>query len=220
MRIEFLGHACFHIILETGHSILIDPYEPDGLSGRLRYRTLPVSPSWVLVTHEHGDHGDTSWVGDQAQVVRGALADPEVTVIAYTVAHDEFGGSLRGGTTRLFVIEAEGVRLLHCGDLGERLLSHRIAALGPIDVAMIPVGGYYTIGPSAAAELVGMMKPKYVLPCHYETAATDIPELTGVHAFTRRFGDGFGQVSEARSLDPSIDPDVTPAVVVLDILGL
>ena len=181
---------------------------------------MPVSPSWVLMTHEHRDHADTSWVGDQAKVVRGNLANPDVTVTVHTAAHDEFGGSLRGGSTRLFTIEAEGVRLLHCGDLGERLLPQRIAALGSIDAAMIPVGGYYTIGPSAAAELVDIMKPKYVLPCHYETAATDIPELADIHAFTRRFGGNFGQLVEAPSLDPGIEPDVTPTVVVLDILGL
>ena len=220
MRIEFFGHACFHIVLETNHSILIDPYEPNGLGGRLRYEPLPVSPSWVLVTHEHRDHADTSWAGEQAQVIGGSLMDPEVTVTAHTAAHDEHGGSLRGGTTRLFVIEAEGLRLLHCGDLGERLLPDLVAEMGPIDVAMIPVGGYYTIGPSAAAELVGIMKPKYVLPCHYQTDAARIPELADLGAFTRRFGRGFGQVVEAGSLDPSIEPPVTPTVVVLEAKGI
>ena len=216
MLIEFLGHSCFHLLLDSGLSLLIDPYEPNGLGGRLRYRPVSIEPRWVLITHEHPDHSDLSWVGSQATVVRETMSDGVLSVTARTAVHDEHGGKLRAGDTRLFVIEIDGVRLLHCGDLGERLLPDQIEAFGPIDVAMIPVGGYYTLGSSAAAELVGRLKPTYVLPCHYRTAVTDMLELAGVDAFTRRFG----EVREAPNLDPRVAPRVTPTVVVLDALGL
>lgn len=155
-------------------------------------------------------------------VVRSGWQDQEVVVEGFEVAHDEFGGRLRGGLVTLFVLRAEGLTLVHCGDLGERLLPSYACRLGAVDVLMVPVGGYYTLGPEGAAELVRQISPRYAVPCHYRTAACDLPELSGVDSFLRRFRSGRwpGTVVEAEQLDPGESGPDRPTVVVLRALGL
>jgi L-ascorbate metabolism protein UlaG (beta-lactamase superfamily) len=222
MQIEFLGHACFRITLESGRNIVIDPYEPNGLGGKLRYQPIAVEADLVLITHEHRDHSDTSWVGGDFTVIREPYQDDELSISVFDAAHDEFGGNLRSGFTRLFLIEADGVRVLHCGDLGERLTSERAGVFGMLDALIVPVGGYYTLGAEGAAELARLIRPRYVLPCHYRTAAADIPELAPVELFTRRFRNSRwgGCVLEQNTLDPSLPVEEPLCVVVLAPAGL
>lgn len=188
MRIELLGHACLRLTLPDGRVVVIDPYAPGGLGGRMRYRPVPTRADLVLVTHEHGDHTDTSWLLGDFAVCRGALDEgvSGLRVELFHAAHDEHQGRLRGGAVRMFAVAAGGVRLLHCGDLGERLEPARVEALGAVDVLVVPTGGYFTLGPEGATELVRRLRPRYVVPCHYETNATAGLGLLPVDAFVRR----------------------------------
>lgn len=214
MRLRFLGHACFLIEFESGKSLLIDPYQPGGLGGKLRYQPIPVEPSWVLTTHAHRDHSDTSWLGGEYEVIAGGIF-PEFTVEVFEADHDEFGGALRGGQTNLFLIEFEGIRLLHCGDLGERLTRERVAEFGHVDILIVPVGGYFTLGPAAASELIDILRPICVVPCHYRGPGAAIPELQPLSAFLRRFQGGPSAVVESEALVSVPTRSEAPTVLAL-----
>jgi L-ascorbate metabolism protein UlaG (beta-lactamase superfamily) len=68
----------------------------------------------------------------------------------------------------VFILEADGLRIVHLGDLGHLLSKDQIKKIGPVDVLMIPVGGVYTINGSEAKEVVEQLKPRYyILPMHY-----------------------------------------------------
>src|SRR5437667_12888379 len=71
----------------------------------------------------------------------------------------------------MLVFECEGLRVVHAGDLGHRLSKEDAASLGRLDALMIPVGGFYTIGPADADGVIGDLKPRVVIPMHYKTAA-------------------------------------------------
>ena len=64
-------------------------------------------------------------------------------------------------------MEADGLRVLHMGDLGHMLSPEQLAALGRVDVLMIPVGGFYTIDARQAAELAKKIAPAVTVPMHY-----------------------------------------------------
>src|SRR5262249_22724611 len=88
------------------------------------------------------------------------------TVGAY---HDNVEGMERGKNT-IFILEVDGLRIVHLGDLGHLLSDREIKKIGPVDVLMIPVGGVYTINGSEAKKVVEHLKPKqYILPMHYGT---------------------------------------------------
>src|SRR5207253_3218783 len=89
------------------------------------------------------------------------------------VYHDEVEG-MRYGKNTIFILEVDGWRIVHLGDLGHLLTPAQLKQIGPVDVLMIPVGGVYTLNGSEARKVVEQIKPKeYILPMHYGTAIFD-----------------------------------------------
>lgn len=83
--------------------------------------------------------------------------------------HDNFQGAQRGRNA-MMLIEADGVRILHCGDLGQTSLSPlQLDAIGKVDVLLIPVGGMATLDGPQAIGIVEQIKPRYTIPIHYNT---------------------------------------------------
>ena len=60
------------------------------------------------------------------------------------------------------------MRIAHLGDLGHTLSDEQLERLGRLDVLMIPIGGFYTIGSKTAAEIVKVLAPRVVVPMHYK----------------------------------------------------
>ena len=85
--------------------------------------------------------------------------------------HDPEEGKLRGDN-RIFLIEAEGLRIAHLGDMGE---ASGADTLTNIDVLLIPVGGYYTISTDEAVEIIRRIKPRLAIPMHFKTDRIDYP---------------------------------------------
>ena len=74
------------------------------------------------------------------------------------------------GKNSVFIVEADGLKFCHLGDLGHELTDEQVAAIGPVDVLMIPVGGIYTINGEAAKKVVAQLKPRlFIVPMHYGT---------------------------------------------------
>jgi len=102
--------------------------------------------------------------------------------------HDDTEGSQRGANT-LFLMEVDGVRIVHCGDLGQpKLTDEQLTALGEVDVLLIPVGGVYTVDGSQAADIVRQVNPRIVVPIHYKTPNL-IYDLQGVQGFLAAVSD-------------------------------
>lgn len=184
MIITCIGHAKFLLELENGMRIVTDPYDaPCG------YPVTEVTADAVLVSHGHHDHNAVDTVSGDPRVIdqpgRYELA-PGVALTAVEACHDDQGGTLRGKTL-LFVLEAEGLRVMHLGDLGHLPTAEQLAALGDADVVMIPVGGHYTIGPEAARDTAKLLHARVILPMHYKTAANPSWPIMPVTEFTRLY---------------------------------
>lgn len=167
MLITYNGHSEF--LLETGNvfRILTDPYD-----SHVGYKMTDEKADCVLVSHQHADHNYVAKVKGEPVVVStpGVYSvGPGVTVTAIESDHDDVMGSQRGKTL-LFVVEAEGLRVAHLGDLGRNLNENEIKALGRIDILMIPVGGFFTIYALTAREIVRKLNPNVVIPMHYRTS--------------------------------------------------
>lgn len=164
-----------------GRKLVTDPYDGIGLE-------FPaVSADVVTTSHSHFDHCATGLVGGNPSVVSGAgeTSQEPFLIRGFATYHDESGGSQRGDNT-VYVIEAEGVRVCHLGDLGHGLSADEAAEFGRIDVLMIPVGGTYTVDAAAAAGVVETLGPKVVLPMHYRVEGLSLP-IAGVSEFTDRY---------------------------------
>lgn len=185
MKITYLGHSTF--LLEAGKTtILIDPF-----NDTVGYPVPTVPASVVLITHEHGDHNHLAMVQGQPRVIRGLEAGTwrtvreridGVVISSVPTYHDRTKGQERGRNT-VFIVEAEGLRVVHLGDLGHDLDDASAGAIGRPDVLMIPVGGHYTIDAAQAHAAVARLRPRVVLPMHYKTEVNPGAPLTTVDPF-------------------------------------
>lgn len=197
MKLTWYGHACFLVETAEG-SLVFDPYEPGSVPG---LSLPPLKADAVVCSHGHRDHCHSAGVTLSGR-------KPGFRLRSIPCFHDDRGGALRG-ENRITVLEAEGKRLAHLGDLGHALTAEQLAALGEVDVLLIPVGGYYTIGADTAAELVGAIRPKLCIPMHYSGPGFGYDVIGPVENFTAQF--------DAVRFWPSnvLDPDEAQAPVLV-----
>jgi L-ascorbate metabolism protein UlaG (beta-lactamase superfamily) len=87
-------------------------------------------------------------------------------VIGFATYHDAEKGAKHGRNT-VYLIEIDGVRVCHLGDLGHRLDDADAETVSSVDVLLVPVGGRTAMNAAQAAEVVRQLEPRYVIPMHY-----------------------------------------------------
>ena len=155
MKLTWNGHACFTLDTDLG-VVVFDPYEPDYVPGL----HLPdLAGDLVLCSHGHEDHC-------YPQGVRNSRRAVGFSVEMIDTFHDGEGGSLRG-ENKVHIIDANGFRLAHLGDLGHVPTEAQIAKMGRIDALLVPMGGVYTIDAVQAKEVCDRLQPRMIFPMHY-----------------------------------------------------
>lgn len=173
MKLIWHGHACFELRLSSG-SVVFDPYCPGSVPGL----SLPeLSADAVICSHGHSDHCC-------AGAVKLSGRKPGFKVTQIPTFHDEQRGRLRGGNL-CTVIEGDGLRIAHLGDLGHPLSGDELSRLGRLDLLMIPVGGVYTVDAAQAKELVEALRPRITVPMHYKCASSGLRNVAPVEEFLR-----------------------------------
>jgi len=172
MKIRYYGHSCF-TVSSNGYTIAVDPYN----SMVPGYPELHLSAEKAYCSHEHGDHNYTEAV----DIMKSGVEDP-FSITEISVPHDHDGGRKRGmNTIRIF--EAEGKRIVHFGDIGCIPSEDVFAQIKEADAILIPVGGYYTIGPEEAADIAKKAAPKLVIPMHYKKGNVGLPVIAELNEF-------------------------------------
>lgn len=173
------------MILDGSRRVLIDPFVPEG--------EIPVQPDIVAVTHAHADHmGIVASFSvpvvsnneiahylrgkgciTEAMNIGGTIVVQGVTFTMTQALHsswiEEEGIGMYGGSAAGFLITMDGVTVYHAGDTG---LFSDMKLIGEIyhpDVALIPIGGRFTMGPREAMMAAEFIGAPIVIPIHYNT---------------------------------------------------
>lgn len=186
-KITWGGQAYFQIAVSTGKdtqtNLVIDPFSEIGL------RTPTFEADVLLITHDHPDHNNTKATKGTPFLIEGP-GEYEVKGIfiqGIPSFHDDAQGKERGKNV-IYTIEAEGIRLCHLGDFGQKQLTdEQIEKIGTVDVLMIPVGGVYTIAAADAPKIIGQLEPKIIIPMHYELPKLKF-KLDSVEKFLKVMG--------------------------------
>ncbi len=170
MDITYLGHSSFKLKGKS-QSLITDPFNPKMVGLKFTKNDADI----VTISHQHEDHNDISMIDGVRKVVEGPgeYEIGGVSIIGISSYHDNEKGALRGKNT-IFVIEMDGIRLVHLGDLGHVLDKDKLTAIGVVDILFIPVGGEYTIGPKDAFEVVQALTPKIIIPMHYKVEGVSL----------------------------------------------
>ena len=210
MEITWYGQACFRIRDRAG-SVVTDPYDSSiGLA-------LPrLSATIVTVSHDHPDHNHVRGLRGSPYVIAGP-GEYEVSgifVIGVPTFHDVHEGRDLGRNTA-YLLEFDDFTVCHLGDLGHAPSQEDVEQLGDVDVLLVPVGGRGTLTGGKAAEVVGMLEPRIVIPMHYKVPAVDA-NLDSATRFLREMGAENPQPLESLKITKSELPDET-RVIVLDV---
>ena len=188
--LTWLGHACWSI-QTGGHTLLVDPYLDDSPSAAVK--SSEVEADFILLTHGHFDH-----VGDSVKIAKrtGAtlIANWEVSEwcagkgvekvhgmntggacgmpfgrVKMTIAHHSstMPDGSPGGNPNGFLLTLPGAKIYIAGDTA--LTYDMKLYAGGLDLAILPIGDLYTMGPEDSIEAIKLLEPRRVAPSHFGT---------------------------------------------------
>lgn len=203
MKITWLGHDGFSIVTDGGATVLVDPWL-ENPKATPEVRDLDRADV-ILITHGHGDHmgslkalarktGAAVVCIHEISVYLGSLGlsnqiigmnkggSVSVDGIKVTMVHADHSSMIQDGDRFLpggecvgYVIDTGSYRIYHAGDTGVFGDMAIIRDIYAPNLALLPIGDRYTMGPREAAYAAGLLKPDRIIPMHYGT----FPVLTG-----------------------------------------
>ena len=197
MTITWCGHACFLLESSCG-SVVFDPYAPGKVPG---WKLPALTADKVVCSHGHADHNWAKGVKPTGKAFTGRLTQ-------IPSFHDDRRGALRGENL-ITLVEAEGLRVVHMGDIGCALTAEQIDALGRVDVLMIPVGGHYTVDAAQAREIAKALGAAIVIPMHYRGRGFGYDVIGTVEPFLKLAGN----VKELAGMSYAVDLADAPATI-------
>lgn len=183
MYLTYYGHSC--ILLEGSRRILVDPFIPTG--------DAPPDSDLICVTHGHADHlGETvslkrrtvapnelakylasQGVPAEALNIGGGITIDGVRIIMTPAIHsswiEDAGGGYYGGPAAGYILKMDGVTIYHAGDTALFSDMKLIQDLYHPDVALLPIGDRFTMGPDEAMIAASYIGAPLVIPIHYNT---------------------------------------------------
>lgn len=202
VTVRWYGQSFFQVTDSAGRVFAFDPHGIPAFGRRM------VKADFVMVSHVHDDHSlvemiDTGKVNEktkdpvripESDVYRGVILKNNkqdwktvdekrgATRVRNVATYHDTQNGLTRGKNSVFVVEVDGITIVHLGDLGHELTADQVKAIGKVDVLMIPVGGIYTLNGEQAQNVMKQLKPTmFVFPMHY--GMKDFDELAGPEEF-------------------------------------
>lgn len=208
MKLTYLGHSSFLLEYDDKTKILTDPFDET-----VGYDVYDGTCDIVTISHHHFDHDCINFIKGDFKVIDepGDYNIKGFKIKGLPSFHDKAQGQKRGNNT-IFIIEKEGYRICHMGDLGHTIDSNMAEEIGKIDVLLIPIGGNYTICGKEACEIAKLINSTYVIPMHYKTTHTNL-KISGTEEFITCMKNG--ERLHSNTFEPEKSETIKNKVIIL-----
>jgi len=158
-----------------GETVIVDPTE---MPSKAKVDLKPVA---ILNTHEHGDHIDVRYSGsNKCQKLSSKKGEIKTNDFRIYTVRSSHSGDTPGNSNVLVVLEVDGLRIVHMGDIGQKSLTpEQLAEIGTIDVAFMQFENGYsgmTLANEKGFKIIEQLKPAIVIPTHYGPGALPVLE--------------------------------------------
>ena len=189
VKVRYLGHAGFEVEVNGVHMVF-DPWIEGNPMCALQSPDEIEKADYVLVSHDHGDHGLTEGISIAKRLGSKLIGINELAIVAEEQGVSEtlrgnLGGSILAGDINVkfvrayhscdvgtpcgFVVDVGGFVVYHAGDTDFYSDMEYISKTKAVDLALLPIGSCFTMGPLEASWAVEKIRPKVVVPMHYNT---------------------------------------------------
>lgn len=212
MEITWYGHSCFRISDRGLTTVVCDPYDSEVVG----YEPLKLKADIVTISHESPRHKNLKAVKGDPYVVSGP-GEYEIGNVFITGLQTDKRkkNGLDSTINTLYLIDYFNITIVHLGDMMHVPSQTEVESLGPVHVALIPVGGSSALNATQASEVISLFEPNIVIPMHYETSASKV-ELEPIGKFLKVMG--LSSIETTPSLkvsSPGALPEETQ-IVILD----
>lgn len=173
MEITWYGHSCFLLKGKNLATVVTDPYDHQ----KVGYQPLRLKSNIVTISHDMPGHNFLSGVSGEPFIISGP-GEYEIGNVFITGVATE--PCLDGTSNTLYVYDFNGINIVHLGNINRVPAQSEVESLGPIHVALVPVGGGNSLNASKAVEVISLLEPNIIIPMHYSTTAgsSDLEPIT------------------------------------------
>lgn len=184
MEITWYGHTCFRLMERGMASVVTDPYDHTELG----YAPLKLKADITTISRDKAGQNYVAAVKNNPFVIKGPgeyeIGGVFVTAIQTNGANRHKDTELRN---ILYVIDFNGLTVVHLGSLKLVPTQTRVEAFGPVNIALVPVGGDSGLNAAQAAEVISLLEPNIVIPMHYAIPCSRV-KLDPLSKFLKEMG--------------------------------
>ena len=202
MEIIWYGHSCFRMVERGLAAVVCDPFDHRVVG----YEALKLKADVLTVSTDTPEHNFISVVKGDPHLISGPgefeIGGVFITGVQTNGAAKNSDSELRN---TLYVFDFNGLTVAHLGEINRVPTQSEVEALGPVKVALVPVGDGDSLNAAKAAEVISLIEPNIVIPMHYATPGS-IAKLDVLTKFLKEMG-----ISEFETL-PSLKLTGTSAL--------
>jgi len=182
MEITWYGHSCFRITERGLATVVTDPYDHH----QVGYEPLKLKADIVTISHDSPGHNNLAAIkGDPYQIT--GPGEFEIGGVFITGIQTNGHRSPKESRNTLYMIDYNGITIVHLGDVNRVPTQTEVEALGNINIALVPVGSSGGLNASKAVEVISVFEPNIVIPMHYATEGATV-KLEPLTRFLQEMG--------------------------------
>jgi L-ascorbate metabolism protein UlaG (beta-lactamase superfamily) len=194
MEITWYGHSCFRLAERSMATVVMDPFDYHAVG----YEPLKLKADIVTISYNSPEHNYLAAVKGDPHPITGPgefeIGGVFITGVQTNGQAKHTEGELRN---TLYVIEYNGITVAHLGNLNRVPSQTEVEELGPLNVALVPVGGINSLNAAKAAEVISLLEPNIVIPMQYSTSDSTL-QLDPLSKFLKEMG--LAEVEKVQSL--------------------
>jgi L-ascorbate metabolism protein UlaG (beta-lactamase superfamily) len=211
MEINWYGHSCFRLTERGMATVVCDPYD----HRETGYEALKLKADIITISEDLPDHNHIAAVKGDPYLITGPGE--------FEVGGVFISGIMTNGTSRksdelrntMYVIDYNGITVAHLGDIKRVPTQAEVESLGPVNIALVPVGGGGGLNAAKAAEVISLLEPSIVIPMYYSTPSSSV-KLDPLSKFMKEMGLAESEVTPSLKITSKGSLPEETRVVVLD----